>query len=66
MMNIRKLKKELDDLQAQYKNEQQSLTQKSQQQSLALQALGSDKEITDLLNTELITKVKAKRTGTEM
>lgn len=53
-------KKELDDLQAQYKNEQQSLTQKSQQQSLALQALGSDKEITDLLNTELITKVKAK------
>lgn len=55
-----KAKKELEDLQANYKSEQQSLTLKSQEQSLALQSLGSDKEITDLLNTELMSKVKAK------
>lgn len=55
-----KAKKELEELDAQYKSEQQSLTVKSQEQALALQSLGSDKEITDLLNTELISKVKAK------
>lgn len=55
-----KAKKELEDLQAKYKSEQQTLTLKSQEQSLALQSLGSDKEITDLLNTELMSKVKAK------
>lgn len=55
-----KAKKELEELDAQYTSEQQSLTVKSQEQALALQSLGSDKEITDLLNTELISKVKAK------
>ncbi|WP_295789162.1 hypothetical protein [uncultured Veillonella sp.] len=54
------LKKEYELLEGQYKEEQKTLTFKAQEQQKALQALGTDQEITNQLNIELVSKIKAK------
>lgn len=54
------LKKEYELLEGQYKEEQKVLTFKAQEQQKALQALGTDQEITNQLNIELVSKIKAK------
>lgn len=54
------LKKEYETLEGQYKEEQKTLTFKAQEQQKALQSLGADQEITNQLNIELVSKIKAK------
>ncbi|WP_298702981.1 OmpH family outer membrane protein [uncultured Veillonella sp.] len=54
------LKAEYEALEGQYTEEQKTLTLKAAEQQKALQALGGDQEITNQLNIELVSKIKAK------
>jgi len=56
----KQLKDEYDNLESQYKAEQQSLNTKSQAQAMALKGLSADSALTDSLNTELQARVAAK------
>lgn len=60
------LKNEYSKIEAEYKAQQQGLTDKAQEQALALRNIGSDQALTDSLNTELAAKIAAKQEALNM
>lgn len=56
----KKLEQEYQAMEAQYTNEQKDLTFKAEEQAKSLQMLNNDQEITNQLNIELVSRIKAK------